>query len=141
MCVLRLSPRSSVGCASRIGGVGFDTFAADLLKRHDNAFPLRQVSDVSSQTLPNPGQLYWRNAVRAASVMSAIIYALQRKSQNTDYYDTAIAGAGAGGSASGSGRGSFDVAQHEQQAGHIKWRAASFAAFEEAFLELGLISA
>jgi glutamate synthase (NADPH/NADH) len=55
------------GCATRIGGVGFEEFGADLIRRHQYAFPTQIVNKSESQKaisltdLPNPGDYYWRN--------------------------------------------------------------------------------
>jgi glutamate synthase (NADPH/NADH) large chain/glutamate synthase (ferredoxin) len=45
------------GTASRIGGIGLDTIAEEVLMRHHAAFPERTVSD---HVLPTGGQYQWR---------------------------------------------------------------------------------
>jgi len=47
------------GCASRIGGVGFEDVAADMIKMHNDAFPRNKVSE-GSEKLMNPGFYHWR---------------------------------------------------------------------------------
>uniref|UniRef100_A0A7S2QRY5 glutamate synthase (NADH) n=1 Tax=Norrisiella sphaerica TaxID=552664 RepID=A0A7S2QRY5_9EUKA len=46
------------GCASRIGGVGFEDIANDMMKMHAGAFPRNSSSEVKS--LANPGFYHWR---------------------------------------------------------------------------------
>jgi glutamate synthase (ferredoxin) len=45
------------GTASRVGGIGLDTIAAEVLMRHNAAFPDRPAGD---QALPTGGQYQWR---------------------------------------------------------------------------------
>jgi glutamate synthase (NADPH/NADH) large chain len=45
------------GTASRVGGIGLDTIAAEVLMRHNAAFPDRPAGD---QVLPTGGQYQWR---------------------------------------------------------------------------------
>jgi len=45
------------GTASRVGGIGLDTIAAEILIRHNAAFPDRPTGD---QVLPTGGQYQWR---------------------------------------------------------------------------------
>ncbi|MBM4216290.1 MAG: glutamate synthase large subunit [Gammaproteobacteria bacterium] len=45
------------GTASRVGGIGLDTIAAEVLLRHNAAFPDRPAGD---QVLPTGGQYQWR---------------------------------------------------------------------------------
>ncbi|MFM7396590.1 MAG: glutamate synthase large subunit [Gammaproteobacteria bacterium] len=45
------------GTASRVGGIGLDTIAAEVLMRHNAAFPDRLTGD---QVLPTGGQYQWR---------------------------------------------------------------------------------
>mmetsp|Transcript_15657 Transcript_15657/g.31772 ORF Transcript_15657/g.31772 Transcript_15657/m.31772 type:complete len:2161 (-) Transcript_15657:351-6833(-) len=48
------------GCASRIGGVGFEDIAADMIKMHSQAFPRNSVTSDISHRLENPGFYHWR---------------------------------------------------------------------------------
>eukprot|EP00954_Amorphochlora_amoebiformis_P019425 1332604-Amorphochlora_amoeboformis.AAC.1 len=45
------------GCASRIGGVGFEDIASDMMKMHANAFKNQDKADLK---LSNPGFYHWR---------------------------------------------------------------------------------
>jgi glutamate synthase domain-containing protein 2 len=45
------------GTASRVGGIGLDVIAQEVLMRHHDAFPSRQVN---GHVLPSGGQYQWR---------------------------------------------------------------------------------
>jgi len=53
------------GCASRIGGGGFEVFAVDQLAFHEKAFPSKYDTDVANRVLHNPGEYHWRNGGRS----------------------------------------------------------------------------
>ncbi len=48
------------GTASRIGGIGFDVVAEELIRRHELGYPTRD--QVRLPVLPNPGLFHWRKS-------------------------------------------------------------------------------
>ncbi|HVY21868.1 MAG TPA: glutamate synthase large subunit [Steroidobacteraceae bacterium] len=69
---------------SRIGGIGIDTIAKELLMRHNHAFPVRQVN---GHTLPVGGQYQWRSEGEFHLFNPESIHRLQ-KSVRTGSYPT-----------------------------------------------------
>lgn len=53
------------GCASRIGGCGFEIFARDVLRYHDHAFPPSEDTDIANDSLASPGEYHWRTGPKA----------------------------------------------------------------------------
>ena len=56
------------GCASRIGGSSFAVFAGDMIRFHEQAFPVREESKdslVNEKVLENPGEYHWRTGIHS----------------------------------------------------------------------------
>src|SRR5262249_55037238 len=70
------------GTASRVGGIGLGVIAEEALKRHQHAFPDRQVN---GHTLDVGGQYQWRQDGEHHLFNPRTIHSLQKACRTNDY--------------------------------------------------------
>ncbi len=73
------------GTPARLGGVGFDKLAADVLEHHDAAFANRLPLVATRGSLPNPGFYKFKKDGEYHSFSPAVVHALQRAAGGGDY--------------------------------------------------------
>ncbi|MDH3227782.1 MAG: glutamate synthase large subunit, partial [Thermoleophilia bacterium] len=71
-----------VGTASRVQGVGLETLAEEMLRRHAIAYPADP--DRESALLPNPGEFHWRSAGENHGWDPSAIHDLQVAGRSND---------------------------------------------------------
>jgi glutamate synthase (NADPH/NADH) large chain len=68
--------------ASRIEGVGFDVLGVEMIRRHELGYP--SLSQISSASLPNPGEYHWRPGGRTHGWEPDTIVSVQRAALQND---------------------------------------------------------
>ncbi len=77
--------RCFAGTASRLAGVGFDTLAAEAMRRHAIGYPKHQESKAT--VLPNPGEYHWRASGESHMWSPHVIASLQNAARNDSRQD------------------------------------------------------
>lgn len=73
------------GVPSRLGGAGFAKLAADVRRRHDEAFANRLPLVATRTSLPNPGFYKFKKDGEYHSYSPAVVHALQKAAKSNDY--------------------------------------------------------
>ena len=80
-----LVERCFTGTPARLGGVGLDKLAADVLYHHDAAFANRLPLVASRTSLPHPGYYKFKKDGDHHTFSPAVVHALQRAAKSGDY--------------------------------------------------------
>jgi glutamate synthase (ferredoxin) len=77
--------RCFTGTPTRLGGVGFDKLAADVLEHHDEAFANRLPLVATRGSLPHPGFYKFKKDGEYHAFSPAVVHALQKAASGGDY--------------------------------------------------------